>query len=79
VARATEVNRYVEVNARAILPRRSPIGMTFLVASRGGTDRFFDIRIEGVSLARTEREEIGALLDQRRGDIDQLIAHLQTL
>lgn len=79
VARATEVNRYVEVNARAILPRRSPIGMTFLIASRGGTDRFFDIRIEGVSLARTEREEIGALLDQRRGDIDQLIAHLQTL
>ncbi|MFT5364092.1 MAG: phospholipid transport system substrate-binding protein, partial [Dinoroseobacter sp.] len=43
------------------------------------TDRFFDIRIEGASLARTEREEIGALLDQRRGDIDQLIAHLQTL
>ncbi len=79
VARAAEVNRYVEVNASAILPGRSPIGMTFLIASRGGTDRFFDIRIEGVSLARTERDEIGAMLDQRRGDIDQVIAHLQTL
>lgn len=79
VNRAAEVNRYVEVNARAILPGRSPISMTFLIASRGGTDRFFDIRIEGISLARTERDEIGAMLDQRRGDIDQVIAHLQTL
>lgn len=79
VARAAEVNRYVEVSAQAIFPGRSPIAMTFLIASRGGTDRFFDIRIEGISLARTERDEIGAMLDQRRGDIDQVIAHLQTL
>ncbi len=79
VTRAAPVNRYVEVNARALLPGRSPIAMTFLISDRGGRDRFFDIRIEGISLARTERDEIGAMLDQRRGDIDQVIAHLRTL
>jgi phospholipid transport system substrate-binding protein len=79
VARATVVNSYVEVSASAIVPGSAPLGMTFLITERGGIYRFFDIRIGGVSLRRTEREEIGAMLDQRRGDVDQLIAHLQTL
>lgn len=78
VSGATTVNRYVEVSARAIRSGRSNVDITFLISDRGGRSRFFDLRVEGISLARTERDEIGAMLDARRGNIDQLIAHLQT-
>lgn len=79
VSGATTVNRYVEVSARAIRSGRSSVDITFLIADRGGRSRFFDLRIEGISLARTERDEIGAMLDARRGNIDQLIVDLQTI
>ena len=78
VRQAVPVNQYIEVRTDAV-SGGSPTEVTFLVADRGGSARFFDLRVEGVSLARTERGEIGAILDQRRGDIDQLIAHLSTL
>ena len=38
---------------------------------------FFDIIIEGISLLKTERTEIGAMLDKRRGNIDQLTQDLR--
>ena len=79
VTNASVVNRYVEVAAVARRSGRSPINLTFLISDREGKRRFFDVRIEGVSLRLTERDEIGALLDQRGGNIDQLIAHLQSL
>ena len=78
VSGATSVNRYVEVSARAIRSGRSNVDITFLISDRGGRSRFFDLRVEGISLARTERDEIGAMLDARRGNMDQLIAHLRT-
>ncbi len=77
VRHAVPVNRYIEVRAESVQSGRSPIELTFLVADRGGAARFFDLRLQGVSLARTERGEIGAMLDQRRGNLDQLIAYLQ--
>jgi phospholipid transport system substrate-binding protein len=43
-----------------------------------GCDLFFDMFIEGISMRLTEREEIGAMLDKRRGDIAALTADLQT-
>lgn len=79
VRQAVSVNNYVEVRAESVRSGRSPIDVTFLVSDRGGSARFFDLRLQGASLARTERGEIGAMLDQRRGNIDELIAHLQSL
>ncbi len=79
VSRTVPVNNYVEVQSVARLPGRSPIDVSFLVSDRDGQNRFFDIRIEGVSLLRTERDEIGVMLDQRQGNIDRLIADLRTL
>jgi phospholipid transport system substrate-binding protein len=35
--------------------------------------------IEGISLARTEKTEIGALLDRRNGNLDQLTRDLSSL
>jgi ABC-type transporter MlaC component len=37
------------------------------------------MRIEGISVIKIEKEEIGGLLDQRRGNLDQLIADLSRL
>ena len=49
--------------------------MTFLVS--GQSSRFFDMLIEGVSLLKSERTEIGSMLDRRKGDINALISDLR--
>ena len=67
----------VEVSAVAKLPGRSPFAVSFMVSDRSGRDKFFDLLIEGISLLKSERAEIGAMLDKRRGDIDALIGDLQ--
>jgi phospholipid transport system substrate-binding protein len=55
-----------------------PFAVTFLVSDRSGQDKFFDLLIEGISLLKTERTEIGAMLDRRRGNIDQLTQDLRS-
>jgi len=71
--------RGFEVNALARLRGQSPFQIDFLVSDQSGSDLFWDMRIEGVSLLLTERREIGALLDRRRGDISALTADLEKL
>jgi len=78
VRSAQPVKSFLEVRATADLPGQAPFAVTFLVSDRSGRDLFFDLLIEGISLLKTERTEIGAMLDQRRGDIDLLIRDLQT-
>ncbi|MEM0947536.1 MAG: ABC transporter substrate-binding protein [Pseudomonadota bacterium] len=69
--------RYQEVQTVARLQGSSPFSVVFRVSDRSGQDRFFDIVIEGISLGKTERTEIGALLDRNRGNIDAMIADLR--
>ncbi len=57
---------------------KKPFLVQWQVSDASGRDRMFDIIIEGISMLRLEREEIGAMLDRRGGDIDKLIAHLKT-
>lgn len=71
------IKSYFEVETTAILRGQDPFGVVFRVSDRSGRDLFFDIVIEGISLGKTERTEIGAMLDKRRGDIDLLIADLK--
>ena len=68
---------FYEVRAVADLRGQSPIQVSFMVSDRSGSDRFFDIVIEGVSLLQSERTEIGAMLDRRRGDIAAVTADLR--
>lgn len=77
VTGARAVKSFQEVQAVAKLPGQSPFAVSFMVSDRSGSDKFFDLLIEGVSLLKSERAEIGAMLDRRRGDIDGLIADLQ--
>ena len=70
------IKNFQEVSAVAKLPGRSPFAVSFMVSDRSGRDKFFDLLIEGISLLKSERAEIGAMLDRRGGNIDALIADL---
>jgi phospholipid transport system substrate-binding protein len=74
-----QVKNWFEVDTIAYLQGQAPFNVTFHVSDRTGRDLFFNMFIEGVNMLLTERTEIGALLDRRKGDIDQLIADLRSL
>lgn len=69
-------SRVHEVRAIASLKDREPLAMSFVVSDRSGKILFIDILIEGISLLKSERVEIGALLDKQGGDVDRLVAAL---
>jgi len=71
-----KVKKWYEVSTIAYLQGESPFEVTFLVSDRSGKNLFFNMFIEGVNLLLTERTEVGALLDKRKGDIDQMISDL---
>ncbi len=72
---AKAVKSFFEVTAKAILSGEAPFELQFVVAEKNG--RFIDIKIEGISLIKAERTEIGSMLDKRKGNLDQLIADLK--
>jgi phospholipid transport system substrate-binding protein len=65
-----------EVKCTALLAGEAPFDVTFLVSDKSGRDKFYNMFIEGVNLLLTERTEIGAMLDRRKGSIDQMTADL---
>ncbi len=71
------VKSWFEVRTNTTLQGSAPFRVDFLVKEAGGRNLFFDMVIEGISLTRVEREEIGAMLDSRGGDLDRLIADLR--
>lgn len=72
-----KVKSWYEVQGTAHLKGQAPFALNFLVSDRTGKDLFFDMVIEGISLRLTEKSEIGAMLDKRRGNIDGLISDLK--
>lgn len=78
VTGARQVQNYSEVVTTVNLRGQSPFEVRFRVSDRSGKDLFFDMVIEGISLGKTERTEIGALLDRNRGDIDAMITALKS-
>ncbi|MCT8159113.1 phospholipid-binding protein MlaC [Pseudoruegeria sp. SHC-113] len=76
---ARAVKNFYEVKTTAYLRGEAPFEVTFLVSDRSGSTKFFNIFIEGVNMLLTERSEIGAMLDRRRGNLDQLTADLRKL
>lgn len=78
VESARQVKSFQEVQAVAKLRGQASFAVTFMVSDRSGSDLFFDLLIEGISLLKSERAEIGAMLDKRGGNIDTLIRDLKT-
>jgi phospholipid transport system substrate-binding protein len=79
VQRTVPVNNYMEVQTVADLPGQAPFRVDFHVYDRPGRPVFFNLIVEGVNMLVSERQEIGAMLDQRGGDLDQLIADLRAM
>ncbi|PTW48426.1 phospholipid transport system substrate-binding protein [Rhodovulum kholense] len=79
VNQARQVKNFYEVKSTALLRGQSPVEVVFLVSDRSGSNKFFNIFIEGVNMLASERTEIGALLDKRRGDIGALTRDLRSL
>jgi phospholipid transport system substrate-binding protein len=79
VTDARPLKSYFEVVSVAYLPGEAPFDMRWHVSDKSGKDLFFNIIIEGINLLASERSEIGALLDKRKGNLDQLIADLNSI
>lgn len=77
VKKARKVKSFHEVQTTAILRGEPPFSVVFLVSDRSGRDLFFDMLIEGISLLKSEKAEIGAMLDRRKGDLDAMIKDLK--
>lgn len=79
VAEAKAVKSYYEVISTAHLKGEAPFEVRWHVSDKSGKSLFFNIIIEGVNMLASERTEMGALLDQRGGDLDRLVEDLKTL
>ena len=79
VVSAKQVKSFYEVVSTAFLKGQAPFEVRWQVSDKSGRDLFFNLIIEGINMVATERTEIGALLDQRGGDIDRLSADLRSL
>jgi len=79
VTDARKVKSFQEVRAVAKLRGQSPFQVSFMVSDRSGRDKFFDLLIEGISLLKAEREEVGAVLDKVGGNVDRLIDQLKRM
>ena len=76
VTGAHPLKSYYEVVSTAYLQGEAPFDLRWHVSDKSGRDLFFNLIIEGVNMLSTERTEIGAMLDQQGGNIDNLIAKL---
>jgi phospholipid transport system substrate-binding protein len=77
VQSVTSIRAGYEVKTKAYLRGESPFDVSFHVSDRSGSDKFFNVYIEGVNLLLTERTEIGSMLDKRGGDINAVAADLK--
>ncbi len=79
VREARVVPNGIEVETTAVFQNQVPFRVDFQVSAASGRLRFFNVIIEGVNMLLSERTEIQAMLDQRGGDIERLIADLSAM
>jgi phospholipid transport system substrate-binding protein len=79
VTKSRKVNSVFEVVSIVQLDGQAPFEVRWLVANKNGTPKMFNLFIEGINVSSSEKTEIGAMLDKRRGNIDALISHLWEL
>jgi phospholipid transport system substrate-binding protein len=70
-----KINSIYDVQCTAILRGQSPFAISFIVHDKSG--KFIDMSIEGISLLKSERAEIGAMLDKAGGSIPALTKALK--
>ena len=77
VQKSRAIKGFFEVETLAHLKGWEPFTVSFLVSNRSGKLLFFNMFIEGINMLLSERTEIGAMLDKRRGDIQRVMEDLQ--
>ena len=77
VQKSRPIKSFFEVETLAHLKGWEPFTVSFLVSNRSGKLLFFNMFIEGINMLLSERTEIGAMLDKRRGDIQRVMEDLQ--
>jgi phospholipid transport system substrate-binding protein len=77
VREANALKSFFQVKTTAVLKGMAPFDVTFMVSDVSGKDLFFDMLIEGISLLKAEKSEVGAMLDKRKGSLTNLIADLK--
>jgi phospholipid transport system substrate-binding protein len=77
VTGARAIRNFFEVTSVAQLRGEAPFDVIWLVSDGSGQARVFNLIIEGINLRTTEAEEVGAMLDRNRGDLDAMIADLR--
>lgn len=76
---ARAVPNGIEVQTTAIFANQAPFRVDFWVSAGSGQLKFFNLIVEGVNMLLSERTEVQALLDQRGGDLERLIADLSAM
>lgn len=77
IGKVTDAGRKgMVVNTRIKRSDGPPVSVDWLVTDQPGRPVIADIIIEGVSMLITQRDEIGAMLEKRGGNIDKLIDDL---
>ena len=77
VQKSRPIKSFFEVETLAHLKGWEPFTVSFLVSNRSGKLLFFNMFIEGINMLLSERTEIGAMLDKRRGNIEKVMEDLQ--
>ena len=67
----------VVVRTEILPPGGPPIAVDWLVSDRSGRVEVADLIVEGISMAITQREVVGAMLDARGGDVALFIRDLE--
>jgi phospholipid transport system substrate-binding protein len=70
-------NKGVIVRTEIVPPGGAPIAVDWLVSDRSGRVEVADLIVEGISMAITQREVVGAMLDARGGDVALFVRDLQ--
>ena len=79
VTGAKKVKSGYLVYSMAHLKGSAPFTLDWQVSDKSGKDLMFNLYIEGISLLATERTEIAAMLDKRRGNLNKLIKDLNAM
>jgi len=75
----SEGGRYAMVMSEVRLPSdKDTVALDWQVLTEGDRHAVVDLRVEGVSLAVTQRDEFGAVLDRHNGDIGALLDNLRS-
>lgn len=76
VISAKSVKSGVLVKSSVTFKGSAPFDVDWQVFERNGKQQMFDLYIEGISMIKTEREEVGSMLDRSGGKMDKLITRL---